>query len=292
MTGRRHRGLRPAPELVAFAEHECGPVAAWRDASWEHAESEVWEAQTGEGRRIFLKHHRRAGKFRQELHAYREWTPGVGECPELLAAHREEPRALLLSAIEGGPLLQQSPDGADEQGLYRRAGDWLRRFHGLGWSDDDALQIPAALTKRSSAWSERSRGVLADALIDEVHAQVSAPWPSHVAVPRRVPCHRDYTARNWLVNGAESFAVIDFEHARPDWSMVDLERVRSSIPSERDELWSAFLVGYGLSLDLDHQRLLRRLQLHAALSRVVWAVEHADVEFERLGREQLSSLLG
>ncbi len=87
---------------------------------------------------------------------------------------------------------------------------------------------------------------------------------------------------HWIVTGS-TLRIIDFEHARADWSFVDLERVASSIPLDRSDLWSAFLSGYGLTLDGTEQALLKRLQFHATLSRVVWAVEHKDAELENSG---------
>jgi Ser/Thr protein kinase RdoA (MazF antagonist) len=284
----------PPADLADFAVEECGPVATWRDASWDHGESDVWHAALASGDEVYVKRHRQPAKFAQERAAYERWAPAVGSCPRLIAAQGGTLRALILEAVPGQPLLLSSVPQDREAEHYAEAGRWLRRLHELPWQDEDPVDVAAALTTRSAAWSERARALpnspLTSQVIDEVHARVSAPWPTSMEIPARAPCHRDFTARNWIVTGS-TLRIIDFEHARADWSFVDLERVASSIPSDRSDLWSAFQSGYGRTLDDTEQALLMRLQFHAALSRVVWAVEHKDREFERSGMEQLSQLL-
>ena len=284
----------PPVELEAFVLEIGGPVCRWNNASWDHGESDVWRADLESGAGVFVKRHRQPAKFAQERAAYERWAPAVGMCPRLLAARGGDLRALLLEAVPGEPLLVAQAPAEAEKDYYAQAGRWLGRLHDLPWKDEDAMDVATALAQRSVAWSERARALqgapLSRSVIDEVHARVSAPWPAGVEVPARVPCHRDFTLRNWIVSG-EAIHVIDFEHARPDWSLTDLERVKSSIPGERRELWDAFETGYGRSLEPQEEKLIERLQLHAALSRVVWAVEHEDAEFEREGREQLERLL-
>ena len=99
--------VEPARSLVALVESTCGAVAAWRETSWDHAESEVWEARLASGRRVFVKCHRQTGKFAQERDAYEHWAPAVLECPALLAVRSQDPRALVLEAVPGEPLLGQ-----------------------------------------------------------------------------------------------------------------------------------------------------------------------------------------
>ena len=288
----------PPADLAHFVAGECGPVAAWRNESWDHGESDVWRAElaseTTSGQAVIVKRHRQPAKFAQERAAYEHWAPAVGMCPKMLAAEGGYLRAIILEAVPGSPLLVTELRPAQEAEHYASAGRWLRRLHDLPWEDSDSLDVAAALTKRSATWSQRARALsaspLSEAIIETVHARVSAPWPTGATVPARVPCHRDYTARNWLVEDA-TFSVIDFEHSRADWSLTDVERVASSIPEDRSELWTAFEAGYGRPLGPAEQGLLQRLQLHAALSRVVWAVEHQDAAFEKSGLEQLDRLL-
>lgn len=292
--------------LRAFVERHIGPSVEWRDASWDHAESEVWRIEASGGassRAAYLKVHRRAGKFRAESAAYAEWTCAVGEAPRLIAEQGGErsgrPHALLLEAVPGEPLLAAASalSGESLRSLYGRAGRWLGRLHALPYGDKDPLDVLGALRKRSEAWSQRARGLIDPTVIEAVHSAVAAPWPDGLPMPARVRCHRDYTARNWVTDGT-AFHVIDFEHARADWALVDLERVQSSLADERDRgEMAAFDEGYAAvrgSATLEGLRsggLLRRAALHAALCKVAWAVEHADAAFEAEGRRQLERWL-
>ena len=82
---------------------------------------------------------------------------------------------------------------------------------------------------RARTWAQRARGRIENSLVENVLKIAAAPWPAGAPIPTRVPCHRDFTERNWLVQNGR-FTVIDFEHARLDWALVDVERTLSSIP--------------------------------------------------------------
>jgi Ser/Thr protein kinase RdoA (MazF antagonist) len=60
----------------------------------------------------------------------------------------------------------------------------------------------------------------------------------------RVPCHGDYTPRNWLVDG-ERLHILDFASARTDVWVSDLTYLETGVWRERPELRAGFLEGYG-----------------------------------------------
>ena len=274
--------------MQAFLCARLGTYRVARFCGWDHAASNVWEVVSG-GRRFYLKHHKQPRKFRQEAYAYRAWTPHLNATPDLVATH-EGPNALLLSAVPG--VLAQDAALSDAQGraAYRRAGAFLRRLHDLPFDDTDALPLADAMTKRGEAWIARATGTLEPPVIDWVWAQLAEA--AEVVGERgwtRVPCHRDYTARNWLVDSGD-FYVIDFEHARPDLWFADIERLWSGVWQRRPDLMAAFFGGYGRTLTPEEEGALRGLAAHAALTTIVWAKEHGDHAFERHGREVLTRL--
>ena len=277
--------------LSAFLGRELGAFEIVRFCGWDHAESNVWEVYANE-KRYYLKQHKQPRKFQQEVYAYQMWTPYLRPfVPELVAVSKD-PNALLLSSVPGVLAQEVELNEAREREVYRQAGTLLRRLHDLPFGDTDALPLADALLKRSEAWLKRSRGLFDARTVDWVAGQLeSAVETVRQRGWTRVPCHRDYTARNWLLNDDKLF-VIDFEHARPDLWFLDIERSWSGVWQRRPDLETAFFSGYGRSLSNEERKALKKLSAHTALTTIVWANEHNDREFEQQGREVLERLRG
>ncbi len=258
---------------------------------WEHAASAVWELRAGD-RRAFCKAHGQARKFRQERAALERWGPQLEHLPQLLAVHHGQPHALLLAALPGtvAAELPLAPQRACD--LHRRAGAWLARLHALRVADDDPLPLGQALRQRAAAWITRAEGLVETDTRSWIADQSTAF--ERLDGTTRVPCHRDYSPRNWLVDPAapdsDGLAVIDFEHARMDWWLQDLDRLRSDWWVGRPELEQAFYAGYGRRPDKDEESLARVLGAVNALATVVWAHHHDDHAFERAGRVRLQAM--
>ena len=284
-------------ELRAFAEAQLGPLQEVRFCGWPHAESSVW-AVTGV-EQAFLKVFRQPRKFVQERRAYRAWLPQLEPplTPRLLAENSDL-QALLVSVCPGTPVEDTYLNKVQRLEMYRQAGAWLRALHTLPSADDDPVPLAEVYAQRGSAWLERAAGLLEPNTTSWVAEQVEgavALLEQLRAV--RVPCHRDYSPRNWLVDlstnvsvGSVQLSVIDFEHARPDFWLVDVERLYAGLWEH--SLEDAFWQGYGRVLsEVEREVLGQRLAL-SALSTVVWARKHHDADFERQGRGQLAALYG
>ncbi|HEX7022241.1 MAG TPA: aminoglycoside phosphotransferase family protein [Trueperaceae bacterium] len=286
-------GVAPAlPDaLAAFTRERLGRFRVIRFAGWRHAETLVWELAAESGERAFLKSHRQARKFRQELRAYREWLPHLPALtPVLLGAREEAPFALLLSALPGRLVEDKALAPDEERELSRQAGAFLRYLHDLPFLDTDPVTPAEALRMRLAAWLPRARGLLTAAELDWVSCRVQEAIPL-VAGLRRVPDHRDYTPRNWLVGrGKTALRVIDFEHARPDLRVLDFEKLWTGPWLERPDLGEAFWHGYGRPLTGDEEALLERYAAFGSLTTIVWAREHHDEAFEERGRQNLARL--
>jgi Phosphotransferase enzyme family len=105
-----------------------------------------------------------------------------------------------------------------------------------------------------------------------------------------VPCHRDYTPRNWLARDGVQY-VIDFEHARLDVWLADLAWLHLGIWPDRPDLKDAFLAGYSRQLsDTDHA-ILQDLAALTATWLVVKAREIRQPALEDAFRTALQRLL-
>ena len=277
-------------ELQGFIQATLGPFEIIRFCGWQHAESNVWRVSAG-GKRCFLKQHKQPRKFQQEVYAYQNWTPQLVLTPDLISVNKDL-NALLLSAVPGELAQKVTLTQKREREVYRCAGAFLRQLHDLPFEDTDTLPLADALLMRSKSWLKRAQGLFDEQTIQWVSAQLGeAAQIVREKGWMRVPCHRDYTERNWLWDG-DTLYVIDFEHAKPDLFLTDFEKLRSLVWLHRSDLQDAFFEGYGRSLTDDEAGVLESLALHGALVMVVWACEHGDKAFERQGREVLGRLRG
>lgn len=252
------------------AEALVGPFEVVADLSWRHGGAVVLDVVLAGGRRAIVKRHRLERKLAAEVHAYRSWVPALGDrAPALLAA---EEHVLVLSRIDGEPVVK--PGSADE---HRQAGELLARFHASAppAPDDGRAERQAEQLER---WvGEAPEGLLS---ADEVaFARRRAGELLELPALPLVPCHADYSARNWLVDRDGRVHVIDFERAGPAWWVHDLGRLWFREWWGRPHLRDAFLEGYGRAPTDDEVAVVERLGTIGHITSIVWATSVGDHDF-------------
>jgi hypothetical protein len=292
-----HCGEQTLPDrLLAFATQvlgQCEPVA---DCSWGHRMSLVVRLHDGSGVTWFLKQHHDRERYVAEVTAYRRWVPALGGRAPCLRAFDDSLQAVILSAVPGAspPWPADGMDGDDnerriaEMAIQRGAGVLLRQLHdgqpALSWDDfasakaeefDQLAPLAAELLTSRELATARS----------QVHELAGQPWPV------KVPCHRDYTPRNTLVD-ARTVYMVDFEWSRLDVWVSDLARLHLGIWTTRPDLRDAFLSGYGRELkDADHA-ILHGCSVLTAVWMLVKAHETRQPSFEDGSRMALQRLIG
>ncbi len=281
-------------ELQAWVEGHLGELEDVRFCGHPHAESKVW-ALTGE-KRAFLKMLRQKGKFAQELYAYRAWLPYLKpSVPQLIAAD-EAKHALLMTACPGVPLGQANIGERQQRAAYVQAGAFLRNLHALPVSEaiKESNTVSAALAyeERARNWLVRGTGIVERTICNWVWRQVGEATLTLGSLEIRiVPCHLDYTARNWLITTTAEgthLSVIDFEHSRLDYWLSDVEKLNLDGWAEGHQ--AAFWQGYGRAPTTDELALADKLAAFSAFRVIVWAREHHDEPFEQKGWQRLRGL--
>ena len=274
--------------LRAFAELYIGPFGEAEFRGWPHAEASVWAL--GAEPTAFFKVFKQPRKFVQERRAYREWLPHLDATPNLLG-ESETHSALLVSAVPGKNVDDVFLTSEETLTTYRQAGTFLQRLHTLPFEDDNLVPLLEDYRRRAKTWLARAEGLLEPDLIAWVTERAAeAAELLEEMNPARVPCHRDYTARNWLVDVTDglNLSVVDFEHSRPDFWLFDTERIYAKIGGT--PLESAFWQGYGHALSDIEKRLLETHGSLIALSTSLWAIEHGDKAYEVENRARLNEL--
>lgn len=276
----------PLPgELKVFAEQHLGRVTRAVFRGWQHAASSVWEVCTTQGARVFVKQHVAARKFAQERNAYTTWVTQLDNVPELLAVKEDVPRALLLSAVPGQLVQTAALSPQQLEHVYWQAGKTLGTIHALTVPAVDPLSLQAAMTARAGTWLGLAANYLTQADIDWVAQQVEALVPL-LEGAERVPCHKDFETRNWLLDGDKLY-LIDFEHAGLDYWLFDIQRLHDATFRFQPQLKAAFMAGYGRELSVQDEKILNLHGAFKALTTIVWASQHRDSEFEQLGWHRL-----
>lgn len=197
-------------------------------------------------------------------------------------------RALVLTCVRGERMSLGTYDLDVTTSAHAAVGRLIRALHELPVDDGDPLPLLDAVTARLDAWHDRAGDVLTPAERDGLRRLASRR--EAFAAARRVPCHRDFTPDNWLLEGTGLY-VLDFEHARLDVAEADLVKLRADVWAASPALEAAFLAGYG-PLDGDARARLDVLLALHAVATLAWAERHADAAFRALGRRALELALG
>jgi len=257
------------PGLRRFARGVIGPHTVVVDHSTGVSRSLVLVLKDGHGRHGIANRHSHRSDWAREVRAYRRWVPALGpHAPQLQAAEKRRD-ALITTFVPGRP-------AQDEPEVHRVAGELLRRFHDL--SPD--LAVPGLVALRAQElerWLRAAPGILDRRELAFVEARIADT--EHLP-DRLVPCHHDYTSRNWLTDAEGRLSVIDFGGTRPHAWVQDLVRLQLG-PWRRGELREAFLEGYGRALDADDEARLQRCVAVTALRLITAARARGWTEREQ-----------
>jgi Ser/Thr protein kinase RdoA (MazF antagonist) len=281
--------------LRDYASHVLGSCQFLADSSWQHQMSAVWRIRDASGTEWFLKRHRDSERYDAEVTAYQNWVPALaGRAPQL-RAFDESLHAIILSALPGGPASWPAPQAgkptahrASELAIHREAGTILRRLHdaqpAVPWPDFAAARIEQFDRLRRAVSGLLTRRAL-DAAREEIVALTEVPAPG------QVPCHHDYTPRNWLVDNG-TLHVIDFEWAGLDAWVADLARLHLSVWTTRPDLREPFLEGYGRQLSDTDRKALHGCAVLTGVWLVSKAHETGQPSFEDASRTAVLRLIG
>jgi Ser/Thr protein kinase RdoA (MazF antagonist) len=288
---------QPIPSaLREWVQGIVGPVQSERNVSHDRPNSRVW-ALTCDTGRVFAKLSPNPEFFGRETRALREVAPGLqpGTVP-LLRGTDPHQRALLLSPVAGHPVKSVSLTSAEQCALHRRAGSWLRRFHG-GGNDlcvQDRLDAVAEIA-RAAAGADRHLERAGD-LISPTERQTvrrHAAALEHIGALPAGYIHGDFQARNWLLDtdrGHSVFGAVDLERARPHAVVADVVPLACGPWAGHPALEEAFWAGYGRELTGEEERALLCLSALDAASAISWGVPNGDREIVERGRATLARL--
>jgi hypothetical protein len=257
--------------------------------------SSVLRIRDASGTIWFLKHHGDSARYRAELTAYRKWVPALREAAPRLRAFDDSLGAMVLSAVPGEAALWPASGGSGpavdrlaEQAVQRAAGKMLRRLHeaqpALAWPDFAAVKLEEFDRLRPAA-----AALLRPRELDLARAHIAAL--AGIPAPVRVPCHHDYTPRNWLVHNGALY-VIDFEWSGLDARVADFARLYLGVWASRPDLMEAFLSGYGQALSRTDREILHGCAALTAVWLLVKAHETRQPSFEDASRIALLRIIG
>jgi hypothetical protein len=278
-----------------YAAHVLGPCQMVKDCSWDHRMSSVLCVRDLDGLTWFIKRHGDRERYDAELRAYREWVPALGNSAPRLRAFNDSLAAVILSAVPGDPAPWPAheagglsdADRSAEQAIQRHAGVLLRQLH-------DAQTAPHCNDFGLAKVEEFDRlrplavGLLTQRELEFARSEVAAL--DGIPSTGLVPCHRDYTPRNWLIDDSALY-IIDFEWSRMDVWISDLARLHLGVWTNRPDLRQAFLSGYGRHVSDTDREILRGCAVVTAVWLLIRARETRQASFEDASHAALLRVL-
>jgi len=292
-------------QLLEWCATELGPVEPVSDCGKSHPGEPVvtHRLRLGSGY-CYLKTHRHASYWEAEVHGYEEWATAFGShAPRLLAVREDEPRALVVSALDGKSMEDVPLDPFQERAVWRDAGRAVACLHDLAVGDyfgpcnldgssrdggiTDAVEFMSTQLQQTRDRG-RHMGYLSATELHVVQAAQELV-PAFEGEPP-VPCHRDYCPANWIVgDDGRWLGVIDFEFSQWNVRATDFTRYPNWDWITRPDLVAAFFEGYGeLTPRQERQRLVAHVQY--ALTAVVWGEDNEYHGFAEEGRNALTHL--
>jgi hypothetical protein len=283
-----------ADALHQWACQILGRCEVAGDCSWQHRMSRVVRLRGPDGGQWIVKQHRDTDRYRAELGAYQRWVPALGGRAPMLRAHDDGFGAILISAVAGKlaiwPAPARPPGGmgqAAELAVHRDAGVALRLLHDAQ-PPQPCPDLGAVKTGELDQLAPDAAGLLSGREL--AFAACEAAALTAIGPTGLVPCHGDYTPRNWLT-GNGTVRVIDFEWARLDAAPADLARLHLAIWQARPDLRASFLDGYGRPLDDKASAALRGCAAVMAIWLTVKARQSGQPSFEQASRAALRRLM-
>jgi len=293
-------------ELLKWAASVVGPVEIEDDGSRGHSgRTHIASRVRTEQGICYLKTHRAPGFWDSEVHAYERWTPVFRDhAPKLLGVKNTEPRAILISALDGASQENSSLPLPTQKEVWRAAGKALRALHEMsrgtffgpcrrdgscsGRPLQDAEEFVRTTLENQLKEGERT-GLLSP---QEMATFVRAMQRISVfAGELPVPCHRDYHPVNWLARSDGTWTgVIDFEFSRWDVRTNDFARYPDWEWELRPQLVDALLEGYGRPLTEAEKQQVLVLRASYAVTAVLMGHRVSMFGWEREGRRAMEHL--
>lgn len=218
---------------------------AWHSG---HAGTRVLRAHSATHGEVIVKLHRDRQRHDQEVRAYRECVPHLGDRAPRLVAVSGDPPGIIITTVPGARVSDWRLTPEQERDAFRQAGRLLAELHSAAAPREDPTWV-GWLADRGRYWLDRANHLLS--------ASERAAADQHLAALERlpattlVPCHLDFMPYNLVRDDDGTVRVIDFEHARYDLAARDLVRMATRIWSGRPDSAEAFLSEYGSLTEID-----------------------------------------
>jgi hypothetical protein len=282
--------------FVEFARAKLGSGVQFDNHSREFGRpSIVWRLTGSDGTHAWLKHHEGRYLYERELLGLEVFVPALGtqtwwHSPTLIARD-DELRVMLMSEVEG-ELLDSTPVSSDEcTRMFKMAGRFIRKLHDADLPDLEGIDAGEYLRDRMEYYLGEGENAVDGETVAWAHDLIDEA--SSITGVQRVPCHMDFSPRNWLIQRFEEgtgFGVIDWERGRWDLWLQDVQRMEYDHFHREPHLRDAYFEGYGREPSEDEQLQLNTISLVTAIASSPWAIDHNDAHFVELSRTQIERI--
>lgn len=282
--------------FVDFARQEMGSLVQIDNFSRDFGRpSIVWRLVASDGSQFWLKHHETARQFQRELMGLERYIPSLGSqtwwSSPTLVAKNSEMDVILMTGVEGDVLGEAAISADEEWTMFRLAGRFIRKLHDLKSTDPNETTAPIDIRDRSEHYLTAGKASIDTETMRWARTLVDQACMAGEVKP--VPCHRDFSPRNWLIDRSRSgikFGVIDWERTGQDIWLQDFQRMVYDHWHHRPQLREAFFNGYGHEPTESEQLQLDVICLVGAIASISWANTHNDINFANISRKVIDRI--
>jgi len=283
--------------LVDFARREMGSKVKIENASRDIGRlTIIWRLTGSDGSRTWLKHHERTELYQRELTGLEVFVPKLGRqtwwCAPAVIAKDDQIEAILMSEVEGAILESASVSVEEIETMFSLAGKFSRMLHDLDYSTTDGNDAQTYSPDRLFAYLNEARQSVDEDILNWAQKRVEKYF-SETSI-RRVPCHMDYSPRNWIIQRSHEgirFGVIDWERARPELWLHDIQRLAYDDWHREPGLRDRYFLGFGRQLTKTEEQQLDVLCVVMSIASINWAQSKGDNEFVAHSRTVIERVL-
>lgn len=283
-------------KFVEFARLEIGSRVQIDNFSRDFGRpSIVWRLTGSDGSRTWLKHHESQTQFCRELIGLESYVPALGDqtwwSSPTLVAKNDTLDVILMSEVDGEILATTTIPADDEWTMFCFAGRFARMLHDLDCTSANKTDASTNLRDRLEYYLTMGEASVDVDTIVWTRSLINQASRDSQFIP--VPCHRDFSPRNWLfkknISGIR-FGVIDWERSGQDLWLQDVQRMSYDHWHNKPQLREAYFEGYGREPTVTEKLQLDALCLVGAIAGISWAITHNDFRFAATNRETIARI--
>ena len=269
----------------------------------------VFEIQTENKERLFVKIHNRLNRWNPEVYAYQNWVSAIHPyAPKLLHHFKDNDLfGIIITAIEGRTINEYNVTNENVlEKSYYDAGRVLKKLHdnfkgnffGIPTVEQSKVDTKGEVDPVNYIISSldaleklgKDKGLLRE---EDTKLIKWCIENCNVFIHSKpVPTHWDYTQNNWMINDKGNFTgIIDFENTLWGLEMDSFGVMLERYTNNKPHLTKAIFSGYGLRQTDEVEKQLMIVGVKSAVAGIIYGNDIKNDRIYSLALKRLNKLI-